>query len=94
MRAGTRLGSTSLMLAIASWIASCGGFGILAANPNVVAGIAFQVLSPLLAIVAIVVAVLSRRVGTAGDSATAGLVIGAVSLLINAAYLAFALALT
>jgi hypothetical protein len=94
MREPTRLGSTSLVLAIASWIALFGGFGILGANPNVAGGGAWLAPSPLLAVGAIVVAILSRRVGTARDSATAGLAVGAVSLLANAAYWALAFALT
>lgn len=88
---GTSLGSTSLLLAIWSWIAACGGFAILAGDPNVTGGIAWQMPSPLLAVGSVVVGILSMRAtGRAHipprQTATIGVAVGAVNIVANAGY--------
>jgi hypothetical protein len=86
------------VLGITSWIAGCGGFGVLASNPNVVGGIAWQAPSPLFALAAVVTASMSMRSSANAHTrvrgfATAGLVIGVLSVLLNVVYWIFAAAI-
>lgn len=92
------LATASLVLAVTSWIAGCGGFGVLAANPNVLGGIAWQAPSPLFALAAVVTASISMRSSAKAHTrvrgfAMAGLVIGVVSVLLNVGYWIFAAAI-
>ncbi|HXC77016.1 MAG TPA: hypothetical protein VNU19_08185 [Candidatus Acidoferrum sp.] len=90
--------TASLVLGVTSWIAACGGAGVLAADPNVVGGIAWQAPSPLLALAAVITALMSFRSSAkahrqARGLAIMGFAVGAASVLLNAAYWVFALAL-